>query len=124
MTFPNVLAVILGIEENDIQSDITIIIPGIDSHQGLFHPKLSLLYPDFILIYLEDLVEFSTVGGVEISLLKIIPAPPFNSDHETYHFDFCVINLHDIVESLIQSCLQMQLYLTSTMKPCRHLILN
>ena len=88
MTFPNVLAVILGIEENDIQSDITIIIPGIDSHQGLFHPKLSLLYPDFILIYLEDLVEFSTVGGVEISLLKIIPAPPFNSDHETYHFDF------------------------------------
>jgi hypothetical protein len=49
------------------------------------------------------MVESSVVGGAKIPLLKIIPAPNFNSQHEKNHFDFNSSNRVKLAQSSFQT---------------------
>ena len=91
LTMRTPLAVILGLSESDEDEDFVI-----DLHTavgGFYTPKLDLLYPDYILLYAENFVENSVVGGLQIPLLKIISAPQFLSARVNTHFDFNSSNL-------------------------------
>jgi hypothetical protein len=99
----NTLAVMLGLTDNDTQDEIEIKLIHGKVLSAAFHPKMDLLFPDFILIYLEGMVESSVVGGTKIPLLKIIPAPNFNSQHEKNHFDFNSSNKVKLAQSSFQT---------------------
>jgi hypothetical protein len=103
ITISNTLAVMLGLTDSDAEDEIIIKINHGVTSSALFYPKMDLLFPDFILIYLEEMVESSVVGGTKIPLLKIIPAPNFNSQHEKNHFDFNSSNKVKLAQSSFQT---------------------
>jgi hypothetical protein len=103
ITISNTLAVMFGLTDSDVEDEIIIKIPHGVTSSALFFPKMDLLFPDFILIYLEGMVESSVVGGAKIPLLKIIPAPNFNSQHEKNHFDFNSSNKVKLAQSSFQT---------------------